>query len=858
MPPRLPPAPPSTSPAKRTILRGGLGVALALCLGCQATTTRTGEGPEGASEDREAEGTPDAERNPRRLTDLEAEEPHRTRPLLDPGSYRDDPRFVELASNWHTRTRDALARIPVVTGLAFVEGPAPRVFLGPLGDASLPFVLRTDVVAGRRRVSVHVNAEPMLGGTVDPDALLLRALGSAVLQDVVGRRGEVASWVLELAGMVAAGDLDRRLARMQRDWALGDISAIAVDPTKEEHAESTGAGALLLLRTRVDPADLRRFLRFVADGDEPDYVMGRLTGERGAAWVEPARIGLHATVRALDARPWMLLDEARKTYEEAGRMAMEAGLPARFPIEVRDEFTVLRARAAMDAGDVAIARSHLRALPEDAPRRLQRPAEALALRLEVERAPGGDPAKARRLVDRLRRDFPKSAATQRLERIDPLLGYQDDPIAWLRAARAQVQREGPAFLEGEPAARYARMLLMDHRLGAAERFLVRLGPRGRSPEMHAIARAVADAQEDPSAASLAAAEERMARWVTQPSAEARQAVIDSGMAGAAIAAVVMRDQPHIRGEKRASMAAMGAEAAGDERALRALALAWSEAPARVLDDLPHIAHLVAFDALDATIESGKLGAGAGVTPEELWRRVGHGIPPRWLRNHPRFLALMGSREVERRLRAYDAVLGDETLDTPAPLLRHMLRDPAASVRVRAVARAGERGVVDVIDNALRDAQPTVRTQAVQALAEARGMDAVEPLLARWDGEDDVATRRAMAVALLELAPGKTRVLRALLSHLRAEDPRLRDALALEIGRGPPVDVARASADAMSAELARRRPSRAHMFRLVTIAGRATGLRLDYHPASRRADVRRVIEAVRQWVARASEHAAEAK
>lgn len=844
------PSPPHAAPPGRAVA-SHWAVALAwvlggLVTGCQAAT------PGGAPDPgREAEGSPDGDGAAAgaapRLGVLPV--PGVTaRPEVRVGAHGDDERFAAVAATWSERVARALERVPIVTGLSFAAGPPPRVVWTALGDETLPFELRVDVVAGRRRVAVLVNAEPHLAGLRDLDRTLLRALGTAALEDALARRGDAPGWVREIAGMAAAGDLDERLASIQRAWALGRIEAIRVDPDDARAAEATGVAALLLVAERGAPSDVHHLLRFVADGDDAGTVLGRIAGETGGGWVEPARLLLHQRVRDMDDAPWRLLERAETAYAESGPAGLESVLPASVPLAARDEIMVLRARAALDVGELDRARSLLRALPADAPARLREPAEALALRIEAELAPGGDRAEARRLLVRLRLDHPHSPVGARLVREDPTLGLQEEPLAWMAELRERIAAEGTAFLDLRTAERYGRMLLLDHRTGAAEGFLVTLGRRAQAPELQGLARAIAEAQEEPSRAAKARSADRLEAWWKEPTDARRQDLVDGGLATSEMIVEMVLAQPDVTGSARAAMLGLAAEAAGDERALRILEPLWQAAPARLVTDLPALTTVVSFDALDAALSPGGLAGRLGVAPEPLWEAVGGGLPVAWLRDHPRFLAQIRSGAYDDRRRALEALLEDPALRVPEPWLAAMLGDPAPRLRLRAAEQAGALGYRDLVRRALRDEQAGVRSAALRALVVLGGRDARDDLLAHLESETVPEVRSVAAFALLDTAADDPRALAVLLRLLRDEDVTLREPLAMALVRAPRLPLVDAVADAVREENARSEPLRAYLFVLMATWQRATGIDLGYYPGATREQVARMEGRMRAYVA----------
>ncbi len=767
----------------------------------------------------------------------------------DPGSsYADDERFADLARSWPERVMAARERVPVLTGLSFAAGPPPRVVLTALGDDTIPFELRADIVRGRRRVAVAVNAEPHLAGVLDIDRTLLRALGTAALEDARARHEEAPAWVLEIAGMTAAADLESRLAAMHRAWALGRVEVIRVDPEDRSTAVATGVAAMLLIAARGAPTDVRRLLAFVADGDDAATVLGRIVGETGGGWSESARILLHARVRELDASPWRTLERVEKAYADAGPAGLEAALPERPPSAIAEELVLVRARAAIDGGQLDLGRSLLRALPADALARVRDPAEAQALAIEAELGAGGDRERAIQMLARMRRDFPRSRATERLVRAEPTLGLQEDPRAWMRETRARIAAEGTSSLDIATAARFAQVLLLDHRAGAAERFLAGLGRRVTAPELHAVARAVAEAQEDPSPAATAMAADRFESWRDDPTDERRRDLLDGGLATSAMIVDLVRRHPEVRGEERHAVLLLAAEAAGDERALRALEPVWRDDPPRLLEDLPALTSATSFDALDAALRPDGLAGRLGIASEEAWRTVAGGLDVGWLRDHPGFLAAIRSSAWHDRRRAFEALLDDPGIGVPVAWLEEIARDPAPRLRQRAVEQAAAQGHLSLVESALDDPQPSVRAAAARGLGSLGGSAARNWLLEHLEAESDPEALSVTAFALLRAAPEDREVLARLLTLLRRSDAALRDPLAVALGEAPRAPLASALVEAIAAENARASPERAHLFRLMAIWQRATAIDLGWHPGSTKEETAAMVHRMRRLLA----------
>ncbi|MDF1702744.1 MAG: hypothetical protein P1V36_16470, partial [Planctomycetota bacterium] len=219
---------------------------------------------------------------------------------VEPGVYATDRRWPAFARGWPGRVERALERLGVITGLEFAASGVPRVVLRPFGDETRTHELRAEILTGRRRSVVHVNIEPLLARVHDADRVLLRALAEAAFQDAGRRHGPVPPWFVRMAATVAAGDLEARLTALRRRALREGAEAVVVDPEDATTAEATGLAALVLLADRLGPADMRRAILFVADGDQAGSVLGRLVREADGSWQRPARLALGARLAAID------------------------------------------------------------------------------------------------------------------------------------------------------------------------------------------------------------------------------------------------------------------------------------------------------------------------------------------------------------------------------------------------------------------------------------------------------------------------------------------------------------------------------------------------------------------------------
>jgi hypothetical protein len=760
------------------------------------------------------------------------------------GTYADDPRWPAFARAWPQRVARAFDRLAVVTGLDFADRPRPRVVLRPFGDERRTRELGAEIVDGRSRSVLRVNAEPLLAGVRDPDRVLLRGLAEAAFEEVARRQRPVAPWVLHLAEAAAAGDLPRRLAALQRHALEEGEGVLRVDPDDPAAAEATGLAALLLLAAQGRPGVVRRTLVFAADGDDAGEAVGRVARQPGGGWAQAGERALRARLATLDATPWRVLGRARTAAREAGRAGFEAALPAQVPEEIADEVHVLRARLALDAGDRALARKELAALGAHAPARLEDPAGALALRVRVESGAGGDARLARRLAAQLDRDYPKSKARRALRRRRPLLGSQEDPEAWLAAMRAHVTGEGTADLDLRTLERYGRLLLADHRAGAAEAFLATLGARGGAPELDDLHQAVSEAQAHPNAAAVARAGERVRAWEARPGEGAAQDVRESGRAARAplLAALRACAPGRVPG-----LVGLLAGALGEVPAAAALRGLWAQDPARIDAELPALATAVGYDALRPALDPAGLDEAAAARLARAWSAVGMDLPERWLKAHPHFLAAVRAPAYATRRDAFARIAAqDPGAITPA-LVARGLRDPAALMRRQALVLAGIAGFPALARRGLADATWLVRAQAVRVVTALDGRRAQEALLRLLATDPSREVRGAAAQGLLEVAPGDDRTVDALLHTQVGPESALRAAVAARLARQPAAPVVRGIVRGWRRALARPKPDPGYLFRTALLFQRLTGLDLGYVPESSPEVRARMVARMQDWL-----------
>ncbi len=762
------------------------------------------------------------------------------------GLYAGDPRWAALTAAWPQRAGAAFERLEVVTGLTFEDGMAPRLLLRPFGDERVPFEVRMEIVDGRRRAVIHVNAEPQLAGVRDIDRVLLRALCTAAFQDAARRHGAVTPWMERMAATAAAGDLDERLTALHRRLVNGATDAATVAADKPGAAEATGVAALVLLAERGQPDDIRRMLGFVADGDAPGTVLGRLVGEPDGRWERPAQKALQIRLGSYDPEPWRLLEQADEAAHETGRLGLETLFADAVPREIAEEVSVLRARAVADEGDYAQARTLLAGMADDAPSRLRDPAAALALRIRVELHAGGNADLARRLARELERDFPRSSARRDLAKQHPLLGMEEDPQAWIATLRLRIEQDGAGDLDLKTISRYARMLLLDHRAGAAEQFLSTLGPRGEAPELERLREAVRDAQADPSEAALSRNAQRVDAWNAKPGKATAEAVRDGGEAsrGALLSFIARGDAA-----RRGGAVHLLVDAVGEAAAVAGVRRLWSLDTRRIDDDLRALAAAVPYEPLRAARTPDAMDPETIAAVDAAWGRLTLGLSPDWLEGHPGYLQALRHDDYAVRRDALTQISTEDVKGVTPALVAHGLRDRAALMRREAVSLAGAADFRALARRGLEDRAWMVRQEAVRVVARLEGRGAVDTLrrLLRTDASREV--RAAAAHGLVSTAPTDDRVLEALLLTQVGEEARLRDAIAARLSEQEPKPVVRAVARGWRRALERDTPHRGYLFRTALLYHRLTKEDLGFYPGATKDDLRKMLGRMEAWIAR---------
>ena len=523
-------------------------------------------------------------------------------------------------------------------------------------------------------------------------------------------------------------------------------------------AEATALAAILTLAA-TDRADaLSRFLRFAAEGDDPDLLLAREVRDPLGSWTGEGRTLLQERVAALDARPWQTLVDARRALETLGRAGLEAELPSGVPAPVASEITWLRARAAADEGDLEAARRLLRGLAPEALGSLAELPDAILLWARVEDDAGGDGARAAALRSAWVRDFPRRARE--------------------RGMAAGASPDALASMGGIEARFHVARLLEEQRAGAARRVLERLGDRGAAPELEDVRRAVAREEEAPSAENLAANEERVLAWFRHPGEATAAAVRDGGTAAARALARRLPRQPDA---SRRQAVRLLAETAELGRVVELLAPAWTGSPTRLRADLDVLLASAPYAQVHLWVEGLAPEATRAAGGDGLWVALRFGLDPDWLAEHPGLLGRLRDEAYAVRRDAFDEAVRDGGA-TP-DLVGRALADPATLLRRSAATAAGRAGFRALLQTALRDEAWVVRQAAAAAVVDAypEGM-AVSVLQPIFLSDPSDPVRLAAARALLTVAPERRDVLDAILARIPEETPGVRSELlgALEV------------------------------------------------------------------------------
>lgn len=739
----------------------------------------------------------------------------RGRASVDLGAYADDARVVALAERWPEIVDRAVARLPQATGLAFPPTKPPRVRLAPLGDEYLDYVVTATIQEGRRVPALTVNVEPLAAGRRDVERVLMRGLAAAVFEDTTQRRGAPPAYVVTAAETVAAGDFADLLVRLARD---ARDAPLAVDPGDPRAARATAAAALILLQPSGDDA-LRRFLRFTAEGDDPDDLLARVVRDPVGSWAGRGRAALAERLERVDTAPWRLLARAREALREAGRGAMESVLPQTLPPEIAAEITVLSAQAHADEGDYESVRRLLETFASGGTDRLEDAGAAAALRVRAERASGGDARLAARLEAEWLRDYPRLAA---------------------RRAATDVDRgAGPSNLAR--VRRRVEALLAAHEAGAASRTLAELGERALAPELADVQRAVVQAESMPSAEAVEVNRLRVRAWWAGRGTE-EAAAVRAG--GAAAALALGASLPEAAGPGRRAGVRLLGEAGGTGRAVELLGPVWRRRPDLLEGDLDALLAAATWPELSVWVR-GVAGEVRGV--DTVWAQLRYGIDEAWIRAHPQVLSDLRSTSYPVRREAFDTAV-DGGHATPA-LVAHGLRDAAPLMRRAAVEVAGRQAFGALIRVALRDDAWMVRQAACPAAARGAGADAPDLLLTAYRRDPSVPVRLAAAGALFELdAPGRG-VLDALVQGLMDPEPAVRDLCAARLPGLDPQRVVPAVVAALEEEARRPQLDGPALARLCLVLQRTSRRDVRYVPGMSRAEVRALLDGVHRWADR---------
>ncbi len=780
-------------------------------------------------------------------------------------SYAGDPRFEALSVTFPERVAAAAQRLEDVLGLGFSGRAAPRVVLAPLEDDRVAWRVGTEIAGGRLRPVVSVNAEPLVSGVLDPDRTLLRALAEAALSNPHGSSARpgagVPGWFASLAGIVAAGDLAERLER-EVLAAAREGRAPSVDPDDPAKTEATALGCAILLGERSDPAGIRRLMALVADGDDPAALFPRWTKDPTGGWVGPAREALLAAAEEANPTFVRALVAADRGRREMGALGIEA--PVRAATEAarsagRDPPSWFLARAdemrllaAVDAGDGESARAILLARPAEPSTLalgLADPGGYVLLAARTQRLPGGDPNAAWDLYGRFEADFPshpeRDAARDEVLRMAAALPPSRAAQAAQVVGRIVARRvgEGSARVDAGTTKRWARVLLADHRPGAARAFFGALAGQTSDPDLDDVHAETEAAESSPSDASREANARRVDAWLVTGSPTSAQDAVDGGLPAAEALAARL---PPPSDARRAAAVRLCLRAAGLGRTAALLAPAWAKDGATFGADASVLAGEADYDALAAAIGAAFRAAATDARAAAEWERAGFGLDPAWLAAHPTVLRRLHARSYPARRAAFEAVADAGLLPSAAALIARAAKDPSPLLRRRAVEAAGEAGLASVAREGLADPSWFVRQAACAAGARAGDLESVPALLGFLRRPDpDARPRAAAAHALIRLAPTDPVVVRSLVRQLRGEDAALADDIGQRLTLLPGETVAPALLGALRLEAARadEEVDRTSLFRLFLAWRRVTGRDSGYDPSLSLAEVRAIVAAL---------------
>lgn len=766
---------------------------------------------------------------------------------IDPGPYAGDDRFLGLAASFAERVTAAVERLELATGLVFHDRAAPRVLLTAMRDERVSFRLTTEVIAGRRRALLSINAEPLVSGTARPDRVLLRGLAAAAFATAPGV-ARVPGWFSAYVGLLASGEAADRVLALARARVRGEASP-KIDADDPAAADATGLAVALLLAARSHPEDVRHWVDRVADGDDPSMSLPKLVGEGESDWVTSARHARDDAVSDADA------DEtaerrriaAQKALNELGPVGLSesvAALPTTrdYPAWYHADVDAIRLESAIGSGDAALAREVLLRRPPDPGTLglLLDPGGYLLNAARVERLDRGDPQRAWELLRRFDRDFPQHPArAEAFDEMLALLGHLP-PALDDRVLERVVRERGSAAIDAKSARRRIDGLLLDHRPGAAERFVASLGARGDAGDLADAREAILEAATHPSPEALEIHRRRAQSWVARPMRETENDVMDGG---APSAEALGRLIPGLSEPVRSDSVRLLVRSGGLARAVTALLPGWTNDVSRRSTDLRllagevgHVDLVRTVDALDATPDDNPAIAAA-------WTYATFGLKLEVLAKDDLLVTRLTSPEFAIRRKAFEDLVDDESALASPALIRHMALDPATLLRRRAVLAAGRMGLIDVARRAFEAESWVVRSAAASALAEAKD-DAYIPRLeaAAQGAESDVRVRAACAAALLKFADRGVARFRPIVSLMRDDDIVLADAVARALASEKSPALGRAIATELGEEALGRgaRMDRGALFRLFVAYRRATGRDAGYDPSLNPAAIRALV------------------
>ncbi len=806
---------------------------------------------DGAPDDAPGDYSPDrGARVP--LTPLEGNWQRSTEVRIEPGVYRGDDRFERVARKFPRQVQLALMELASRSGIGFAEGPKPIVILAPLRNEQRGSVVRTDVLQGRRRARITVNIEPLAGGLDNAQDATTRALATGIFELVRLRHRGTPAWLGPLAASLALGPVAPQVGRLHRQYRFMSSPVLPVSREGSAYAVGTALAIRCLLQDRGLEEALPRLLAFALEGDDAEEMLSRMLREPDGMWIGSARQALVRRFETHDPQPWVLLVRAEEALATTGREGLEAILPAKLPDAVAGQIKLLRARAAAAEGDFAGAREALGTIGSADLLSLRDPAEAVALHVEVESTGSGDPARARYWVRRLDLDHPKSDARTRLRRENPLLGFEEDPVAWLAMMRRRVRRHGAGHLDHDTLRRMLRVAVIDHRPGGARALLELLGQRAAAPELQRVITLLDEAESQPSAAARAAQVGRVRRWIEAPSPESERAVDDGGvLAFEALQAELPPVDSALRRRIARRLTALG----GPARASRVLAQGWAANPALIGSDLEQLAARSEASALRTALTE---LAPAYLTEQQshaAWLRLSYRIKDGFLAAHPDILRRTRHADFSIRLDALGQV-ADSGQATPG-LVGALTVDPVVAVRRRAVEIAGRLRFLALAREALEDPASTVREAALVGVAgNAKKAEATGLLLDVLQKDRASAVRLSAGRALAELAPRQRRVLAALVATQLDRSPRVRDAMSGVLQELPTGPLASAITDAVRSEARAATPRTPYVARLVLIFQRAAGIDLRHEPRPTKVQIEALADQMRTWVRRRQQEHAE--